>query len=124
MPRPIHFELPATDPARAARFYREALGWQATPWDGPHPYWLLATGEAGPGIDGGLAHRQEGFTAPCLVVEVADVEAAARSVVSAGGAVVRPREAVPGMGWTVYATDTEGTLFGMMQFDPQAAEEA
>jgi predicted enzyme related to lactoylglutathione lyase len=28
MARPIHFELPADDPARAIAFYAEALGWE------------------------------------------------------------------------------------------------
>jgi hypothetical protein len=28
--------------------------------------------------------------------------------------------AVPGIGWTAYFTDTEGTMFGAIQFDPGA----
>jgi uncharacterized protein len=35
-------------------------------------------------------------------------------------AVAVPEMAVPGVGWTAYFTDTEGTLFGVMQFDPAA----
>jgi predicted enzyme related to lactoylglutathione lyase len=29
--------------------------------------------------------------------------------------------AVPGVGWTAYFTDTEGTPFGIIQFDPAAS---
>jgi predicted enzyme related to lactoylglutathione lyase len=29
--------------------------------------------------------------------------------------------AVPGVGWAAYFTDTEGTPFGIIQFDPAAA---
>ena len=56
MPRPIHFEVPADDPDRAAKFYSDVFGWKISKWDGPQEYWLISTGE-GPGIDGGLLRR-------------------------------------------------------------------
>jgi predicted enzyme related to lactoylglutathione lyase len=31
-----------------------------------------------------------------------------------------PKMAVPGVGWLAYAKDPEGTVFGMMQEDPDA----
>ena len=46
MARPIHFEIPADDPARAIAFYSEALGWQAQKFDGME-YWLVRTGAEG-----------------------------------------------------------------------------
>lgn len=30
----VHFEIPADDPERAARFYRELFGWDVGKWDG------------------------------------------------------------------------------------------
>ena len=59
MPRVIHFELSADDPERAVKFYGEVFGWKTQKWDGPQSYWLLATGEGGPGIDGGLMRRSD-----------------------------------------------------------------
>lgn len=118
--RPIHFEVPADDAERAQRFYLEALGWQFTRWDGPTPYWLVNTGE-GDGVNGGLFRRDDGFPVPCFVVDVPDADAAAAKATGAGGTVVMPKSAIPGMGWTVYAKDTEGNVFGMIQFDPAAA---
>ena len=35
MPRVIHFELSADDPARAVKFYDEVFGWKTQKWDGP-----------------------------------------------------------------------------------------
>ena len=44
MPRVIHFEIPADDPQRAVKFYREAFGWEISTWGGPGEYWLATTG--------------------------------------------------------------------------------
>jgi len=35
MPRPIHFDLGAIDPARAIAFYKAAFGWTVEKWNGP-----------------------------------------------------------------------------------------
>ncbi len=42
-------------------------------------------------------------------------------IVQAGGTVVAPKMAVPGVGWTAYFADPEGNAFGVMEFDPAAA---
>jgi predicted enzyme related to lactoylglutathione lyase len=42
-------------------------------------------------------------------------------VVAAGGTIVFPKMAVPGVGYLAYGRDTEGVIFGMMQSDPSAA---
>ena len=38
----------------------------------------------------------------------------------AGGRIVMPKTAVPGVGWLSYAKDTEGNIFGMIENDPKA----
>ncbi len=48
-----HFEISADDPARAIEFYRTVFGWSFQKWEGPMPYWMVQTGNNGPGIDGG-----------------------------------------------------------------------
>jgi predicted enzyme related to lactoylglutathione lyase len=50
MNRPVHFEIHAEDPERAASFYSELFGWKITKWDGPVDYWLVSTGSDTPGI--------------------------------------------------------------------------
>jgi len=42
MPRVVHFEIHAQDPARAVRFYAQVFGWSAQRW-GSEEYWLLTT---------------------------------------------------------------------------------
>ncbi len=44
MPRVIHFEIPASDPERAAAFYKKTFGWKIEKWPGPTEYWLVTTG--------------------------------------------------------------------------------
>ena len=59
MPRVVHFEIHAGDPARAINFYERVFGWTFLKWDGPMPYWLVTTGpDAEPGINGGLHERR------------------------------------------------------------------
>src|SRR5262245_17526251 len=38
----VHFEIPADQPERAAKFYRELFGWEISRWEGP-----AGTGEGG-----------------------------------------------------------------------------
>jgi uncharacterized protein len=53
-------------------------------------------------------------------VQVDSVDEAAAKVSAAGGQVVAPKVAVPGVGRLVYATDPNGLIFGIHQPDPQA----
>jgi hypothetical protein len=121
MPRPIHFEIPAEDPARAIAFYEAVFGWKFSKWDGPIPYWLISTGGEGePGIDGGLMPRRYPEQ-PCVnTIGVADVDASVAVVKRSGGQVAVPKMPIPGIGWLAYCKDTEGHTFGILQPDPAA----
>jgi predicted enzyme related to lactoylglutathione lyase len=122
MSRVVHFEIPADDPQRAIHFYEEAFGWKFEKWEGPMEYWLISTGpQDEPGIDGGLAPRQDPETRVENTIDVASVEEAVAKVEAIGGKVIRPKSAVPGVGWLAYCEDTEGNRFGIMQEDPKAA---
>ncbi len=120
MARVVHFELAADDPERAGKFYREVFGWESHKWEGPEDYWMLATGE-GPGIDGAIMRRNEHLPNIVNTVDVTSLDAALEKVEGAGGKVVMPKMAVPGIGWLAYCQDTEGNTFGMMQSDEKAA---
>lgn len=120
MPRVVHFELPADDPARAIGFYRDVFGWEFHKWDGPDEYWLVSTGE-GPGIDGGLARRGEYNPIPVNTLDVPSVDDWSAKVTAAGGQIVLPKMAIPGVGWLAYCKDPEGNTFGIMQADESAA---
>ena len=122
MSRVTHFEIPADNPERAIKFYKKVFGWKIEKWDGPIEYWLIMTGpEDEPGIDGGLARREDPDTVVENIIDVKDLDQSIKEVEANGGTIVRPKMAVPGVGWMAYFIDTEGNIFGMMETDPQAA---
>lgn len=121
MPRPIHFEIPADDPERAAKFYRDVFGWQFKKWDGPMPYWLVETGKDGePGIDGGLLARPHPGATTVNTIGVARLDASLAAIEARGGKTAVPKMAVPGVGWLAYCVDTEGNTFGVLEADADA----
>ena len=121
MPRVIHFEFAAQDPQRAVKFYEDVFGWKITKWEGPMDYWLIVTGEGDePGIDGAITASPNGV--PTVnTIGVSSVDEYTQKIVEAGGTVVMPRTAVPGVGYLAQCTDTEGVLFGLMESDPSAS---
>lgn len=122
MGRVIHFEIPAKDMERAGRFYREALGWNVTGWEGPVAYLLVGTGGEGEaGIDGGILPVNDLIRGVVNTASVSDLDAALERVEAAGGTVARGRMPVPGVGYMAYCRDTEGNLFGLMEEDAGAA---
>ena len=127
MPRVVHFEVPADDPERAARFYKSVFGWEIEKWDGPMDYWMVTTGPEGEmGINGGIMRRMERAdggspTAYVCTVGVDSLDDYVAKVETNGGTIVAPKMAVPGIGWMAYCKDPEGNQFGLMQPDEKAA---
>jgi hypothetical protein len=123
MHRPIHFEIPASDPGAAMKFYGGLFGWKFHSWGGgPMEYWIVQTGaDEDKGIHGGLMRRVHPEQ-PCVnTIDVPDLDAAVARAVELGGTVAVPRMPVPGVGWLAYLKDLDGHIFGMMQDDKNAA---
>ena len=122
MSRVIHFEMPADDPERVIQFYEKTFGWRFDKWEGPIEYWLISTGsEDQPGIDGGLARRTDSVVGVENTIDVKNLEISLIAVEANGGEIIRPKMAVPGVGWMAYIKDTEGNIFGLMEEDPKAS---
>ena len=119
--RVVHFEIPFDDGDRARAFYEKAFGWQVISM--PEMGYTLATtgpsGDQGPTeagfINGGMMQREAPFTAPNIVIDVDNIEAALEAVNAAGGTTVSERQAVGEMGFAAYVTDTEGNLVGIWE---------
>jgi hypothetical protein len=126
MSKVIHFELGMEDPDRAVRFYQEVFGWKIETWGGPEPYWLATTGPEGePGINGGMMRNKQmkalGVTKGAVnSISVDSVDATVERIVRAGGRVIQPKGAIPGIGYQAYCEDTEGNVMGIHQSDPGA----
>jgi hypothetical protein len=120
MARVVHFEIPVDDPERATKFYANVFGWDIGTFGGPEDYWLCSTGgQDEPGIDGALTRRSSTF-AP-VHVGVSSVDETLRKVREAGGEVLPPKAAVPGVGYAAYCRDSEGNALGVFEADPGAA---
>ncbi len=137
MPRPVHFEIHATDPAAVRAFYESVLGWRFQQW-GEMPYWIVITGDGDPmagvphsqpGVDGGLLPRSgqaplEGraVNAFVMTVEVADCDGYVERVLTAGGSVALAAQDMPGVGRLAYVKDPDGNLFGLLQGEAAATQ--
>jgi predicted enzyme related to lactoylglutathione lyase len=122
LPKVIHFEIPADDPERAVNFYKKVFGWKIDKYGvGDMNYWLVTTGDnQEPGINGAIAEKDESHPSTINTVSVPSFEVAISKIEEAGGKVLMPKMAVPGVGYMTYCRDTEGNIFGIMQTDPVA----
>lgn len=120
MPRIVHFDLPADQPARAIDFYAKVFGWKITKWDGPEDYWLIETGpDSEPGINGGLSRRRP-ESAMHNTIGVDSVDRYVSRISEWGGKILAPKMVIPGVGYFARCEDTEGNAFGILEPDSQA----
>jgi predicted enzyme related to lactoylglutathione lyase len=114
----IHFDLSADNPERAASFYKKVFSWKVKKWQGPTDYWLMTTGdESDPGITGGVAERILPTDTTAVIINVPSVDEYIQKVKDSGGEIRENKQAIPGIGYLVMCTDTEGNTFGIMQID-------
>jgi hypothetical protein len=126
----VHFEIPADDPERAAKFYRELFGWDIQQWagEGAPEYWTVHTvptdtkGQATrPGVNGGLMRRQHPEHPPTNYISVERVDEYLLKGKRLGAKEVMPKTPVKGMGWFAWLKDTEGNVFAIWETDEKAA---
>ena len=121
----VHFEMPADDRDRMARFYQQAFGWQTQMLGEEMGHYVLAmttpSNERGPekpgAINGGFYGRNPEWPAqhPSVVIAVDDIRAAMQEVAKAGGKVLGEPLDIPGVGQYVSFFDTEGNRASMLQ---------
>jgi uncharacterized protein len=133
----VHFEIPADDPERAAKFYRELFGWQIKKWEGStddrenFEYWMVQTVPtdaqgmpARPGVNGGLMRRMFPGQAPVNYINVEDVDQFVKKAEELGAKIMMAKHPVQGMGWFAQFTDPEGNVCAIWQTDPNAGAAA
>ena len=114
MPRVVHFEILSDDPEQSVKFFGEAFGWQSQSWDG-QTYWLVDTGVEEIGINGGIMRSSDFPHARNALptIDVEDIGDALAKVEAAGGKVIVPERQVGEAGWSAYAADPQGVVFGL-----------
>jgi len=114
----VHFEIPATDPAKISSFYSQLFGWKFNKWEGGSTdYWLISHKDATSPDDtmGGLYKRntpQEQFLNYMLVKSVDDSLAKATGL---GAKVLMAKQEIPNMGWFAVLADPDGNTFALYQ---------
>ena len=124
-----HFEIYTDDDDKLATFYTSLFDWNVQPMPGMNYSWVktVATNDKGMptepgGINGGMMKRPDGYTTRAWVnyVNVDSVDASAKRAQELGAKVMKPKAAVPNMGWFVMLLDPEGNPFALWQSDPNA----
>ncbi len=112
-----HIEIPADDLERARGFYAGVFGWDVGTSEGFGDYLVYRTTGEHP-VGGGIGKRGVNV-APTIVnyVEVDSIEASVARVRELGGGVSGEKREVPGFGWWIAVTDTEGNAFAL--FEPR-----
>jgi uncharacterized protein len=115
MSRVIHFEIPAEEPERAAKFYKDVFGWKIEKWEGPFDYWLITTGEEDePGINGAIMTKDMGDIVK-NTINVDSFEEYAKKIEMEGGKMLSPKMTVPGVGDMASFQDTEDNIFAILE---------
>jgi predicted enzyme related to lactoylglutathione lyase len=125
----VHFEMPAEDRARMAKFYTEVFGWQTQMMGAEMGDYLVVTttesdddGPEKPGaINGGFYPKKPDWPAqyPSVVISVDDIDESMKAVTDAGGKVLGEPMDIPGVGQYVSFYDTEGNRVSMLKALPR-----
>jgi uncharacterized protein len=119
--RVTYFEIPSANPETNRRFYEKAFGWNFQQWGG-QDYWFAHTGdETERGINGAVMKEAEPQQPVINTISVNDIDKALEMIESAGGKVIKPKKAIPAVGWLAFFTDPDDNIFGLLQEDRNAA---
>jgi predicted enzyme related to lactoylglutathione lyase len=112
MTRLVHFEITSTDVDATADFYAGilAVGSEPSPFA---PNYILLTGENGP--IGAVMGKADQVQAVIIWFTVDDLDAVLKKVAKAGGRQMGKINTIPGQGRLAYASDPNGTIFGLKQ---------
>ena len=113
----VHIEIPAAKTSKAAQFYKDLFGWKSTPMEGMD-YILWEPGE-GPG--GAYNPLSEGVKPGevLIYIDSDDIEADLIKAVKLGGALVREKTEIPGIGWFgLFKDPTGNTIAIFTSMDP------
>lgn len=115
MSKVIWFEIPADDPGRVAKFYKNVFGWKIEKWDGPFDYWLVTAGEDDePGINGAIMTKDMGKMVRDTI-NVDSYDYYVKKIENEGGKMLTEKMEIPNMGFMGSFQDTEGNIFAIME---------
>ncbi len=113
----VHFEIPASDPAKVSRFYEQVFGWKFNKWQGEGPdYWLISHKDAPPEDTlGGLFKRINANQQFLNYFSVRSIDESAAKATNLGAKVVTAKQEIPNMGYFAVLQDPDGNTFALFQ---------
>jgi len=123
----VHFEMPAEDRSRMAKFYTQAFGWKTHLLGEDMGNYVLATttsevDKAGRPkkkgiINGGFFPKSDDMPAqyPSVVIAVDSIKKSMTKITKSGGKVLGEPMEIPGFGKYVSFFDTEGNRVSIME---------
>jgi len=125
MPRVSYFAVPADNPERATKFYRQVFGWNfELGWEydtpkGRESYWHIKTEHRDEsGINGGLTRREYLDQPIGIGVEVTGIEEMLARIEQCGGKILVGKNALQNARlWLALCKDSEGNTFAMFEVD-------
>jgi len=113
----VHIELPANDPAEAARFYEEMFGWEMKHMP-EFDYWTFTSEEQrGGGFNRVSEDSPSGFPVrggeTIIYVAVENIDESLAKAESLGAQVLKPGSDIPGVGAYAIFRDPTGNLIGL-----------
>jgi hypothetical protein len=122
MPNVVHFEICVDDLDQAASFYAKVFDWTIQKAEDGSDYHFIVTDKDDDfAITGGLTKRVDEWDSTVNTIDVPSVDRFAKKIAAAGGRILAPKIAVPGVGYVQYCQDLEGNSFGIMEYDDSAA---
>ena len=114
-----YFEIQASQPEKAIKFYEAVFGWKFDEQKKlPIKYWQIETET----MNGGLLERpvqtppmEYGTNAYTCSIQVADFDATAETILNNGGQVAMAKFEIPGRCWQGYFIDTDNNVFGIFE---------
>jgi predicted enzyme related to lactoylglutathione lyase len=125
--KPTYFDFTVEDPDKAKSFFEHVFDWRFERFSGmPYDYYRVQAGaDDEPGINGGVGAIADTPTAKGkpltqVTIPVGDLDECIERIEEAGGRVIEPKMAIPGIGWFAACAEPGGLLFGIMEADPEA----
>src|SRR5438445_9150965 len=93
----VHFEIPANDPSKIARFYEQLFGWKFAKMEGGNmDYWLISHKDAKSPYEtlGGLYKAEQGMSHQGILnyFNVKSIDESLKQASSLGATVVMPKQ--------------------------------
>lgn len=110
--RLCHFEIGTRDIESARKFYTTVFDWKIET-DPNSDYTMIETGEEPKG--GLLKPPPEIPLGITSYIQVENVEQTLEKIKDAGGAVIKPKEEIPNMGWYALFMDPDMNMLGIFE---------